>query len=63
MKTHHVLLVIAALVLGVLAKQFFWPAKQAEANGGPGLDITRLQNDNKNLPAQNMDDKTFAIGP
>ena len=63
MKTHRVLLVIAALVLGVLAKQLFWPAKQVEAISTPGMDILQLHKDSKNLPAQDMDDKTFVIGP
>ena len=42
---------LAVLVLGVLTKQFFWPAKKAEVNGGPSMDITQLHNDTKNLPA------------
>jgi hypothetical protein len=65
MQARHAILVIVVLVIGVLAKQFFWPAKNAEANVDPsaGLNPLQMQQGKKDIPAQDIDDRTFVFGP
>ena len=64
MRAHHVITVVAALVLGLGAKQFMFPPQQAEANLVPttaSMGVLQIERDidMKQLPLQKMDDKTF----
>ena len=61
MRAHHVIAVVAVLVIALGAKQFLFPPKQAEAdlNAGPdtvAMDIRALEAtiDIKSLPEQKM---------
>jgi hypothetical protein len=56
MRAHHAILLLVAISIGVLAKQLIWPGDQAVA-----VDVQQIQHDNRNLPAQNVDDKTFVF--
>jgi hypothetical protein len=63
MRAHHVIAVVAVLIVGFGAKQFFFPPIKAEANipsasmGVLQMDIDQLNK--KNLPVQQMHDMTF----
>jgi hypothetical protein len=65
MRAHHVIAVLAVLVIGLGAKQFVFPPKQADANiiAVPNASVNVLQMhrdiDIKALPVQKMNDKTF----
>jgi hypothetical protein len=62
MRAHHVIAVIAVLVIGLGAKQFLFPPKQADADPVPStnMNILQMQFEHKNsLPHQEMNDKTF----
>jgi hypothetical protein len=62
MRAHHVIAVIAVLVIGLGAKQFLFPPKQADADPVPSanMNILQMQIDHKNnLPQQEMNDMTF----
>ena len=65
MRAHHVITVVAVLVIGLGAKQFLFPPKQADANinAVPSASVNVLQMhrdiDTKSLPVQKMNDKTF----
>ena len=63
MRTHHVIAVVAALVIGLGAKLYLFPPKQAEADVFPTDTMNVLQMhtgiDMKQLPQQKMNDKTF----
>lgn len=67
MRAHHVIAVIVVLVLGLGAKQFFFPAQKAEADINAvtraGLDVLQMQSqpNMKNLPVQTMHDMTFVF--
>ena len=68
MRAHHVIAVIAVLVIGVGVKQFFFPATQAEADiqaaGSARMNVLQMQTDYpniKNLPVQKMHDMTFVF--
>jgi Bacterial regulatory helix-turn-helix protein, lysR family len=61
MRAHHVIAVVAILVIGLGANQFLFPPKQAEANLNavadmPAVDIRALEAtiDIKSLPVQNI---------
>jgi hypothetical protein len=64
MRAHHVIAVVAVLVIGLGAKQFMFPPKQAEAEIIPSASMNVLQmhidhpNIN-NLPQQKINDKAF----
>jgi len=66
-RAHHVIAVVAVVVIGLGAKQFLFPPKQAEANitaiSNAGIDVFQLQNstDTKNLPVHKMTDNTFVF--
>jgi hypothetical protein len=65
MRAHHVIAVILVLSIGLAAKQFFFPAKKAEADiraaSNSGMDVRQMYVNHpniKNLPVQTMLDKT-----
>ena len=65
MRAHHVLAVVAVLVVGLGAKQFFFPVTEAEANlhAVPSASVNVLQMhrdiDTKSISVKKMNDKTF----
>ena len=62
MRKHHVIAVVAVLIIGVGVKQFFFPPKAAEADPHSAtLDIRQMHIDHPNLPVQKMHDMTFVF--
>jgi hypothetical protein len=67
MRAHHVIAVVAVLVIGLGAKQFLFPPRQADAdiNAVPSASVNVLQMQSdvemKTLPAQKMRDMTFVF--
>lgn len=65
MRVHHVIAVFVVLVIGVGAKQFLFPPKQAQADINPSanMDVVQMQKDINmhNLPVQKMHDLTFVF--
>ena len=62
MRKHHVIAVVAVLLIGVVAKQFFFPPKAAEAPPYAGnTNIHQMHIDHPNLPAQKRHDMTFVF--
>jgi hypothetical protein len=67
MRAHHVISVVAVLVIVFGAKQYFFPPTEAEANlpAVPSASVKVLQMhrdmDTKSLPVQKMRDMTFAF--
>jgi molybdenum-dependent DNA-binding transcriptional regulator ModE len=63
MRAHHVIAVVAVLVIGLGAKSYLFPPKQAEADVFPTATMNVLQLhrdiDTKSLPVQKMNDKTL----
>ena len=63
MRAHHVIAVVAVLIIGLGAKLYLFPPKQAEADAFPTATTNVLQMhtdiDMKQLPQQKMNDKTF----
>ena len=63
MRAHHVIAVVAVLVIGLGAKQFLFPPEQANAVAFPTASMNVLQMhsdiDMKHLPVQKMNDKSF----
>jgi len=63
MRAHHVIAVVAVLVIGLGTKQFLFPPKQANAVAFPTASMNVLQMhsdiDMKHLPVQKMNDKSF----
>ncbi len=63
MRAHHVIVVVAVLVIGLGAKQYLFPPKQAVADVFRTGTINVLQMhtdiDMKQLPQQKMNDKAF----
>jgi hypothetical protein len=61
----HFIAVAAVLIIGLGAKQFFYPPQKADAGisavSGLGVDVLQIQSniDMKNLSVQKMNDKTF----
>ena len=66
-RTHHVLAVVAVLVIGLGAKQYFFPPIKAEANiqavTSARISVLQMHRDInvKNLPVQKMHDMTFVF--
>ncbi|HEY5504447.1 MAG TPA: hypothetical protein VIK28_04750 [Sedimentisphaerales bacterium] len=62
-RTHHVLAVVAVLIIGLGAKQYFFPPITAEANlrAVPAINILQMHRDinMQNLSVQKVHDKTF----
>jgi len=68
MRAHHVIAVLAVLVIGLGAKQFVFPPKQADAdiNAVPSasMNVLKMHIDHpnrNNLPSQKMNDMTFVF--
>ena len=67
MRAHHVIAVLAVLVIGLGAKQFVFPPKQADANinavSSASVDVLQMHRDidTKSLPVQKMRDMTFVF--
>ena len=65
MRAHHVIAVVAVLVVGFGAKQFFFPPMKAEADINPSISMNVLQmhqaTNMQNLPVQKMHDMTFVF--
>jgi hypothetical protein len=63
MRAHHVIAVVAILVIGLGAKQYLFPPKQANADAFPtaSMNVPQMHSDidMKDLPVQKMNDKTF----
>jgi cytochrome b subunit of formate dehydrogenase len=61
MRIHHIIAVVAVLVVGLGGKQFFFPPIKAEANiPSASMDIFQMQHDHaRNLAVQKMHDMTF----
>ncbi len=68
MRAHYVITVIALILIGLGAKQFFVPAMVAqgdiEATASANLNVLQMQIDNPNikgLPVQKTNDMTFVF--
>lgn len=65
MRANRVIAVVAALIIGIGAKLYLFPPKQAEAKGFPSftMNITKMHQeiDIKSLPVQEMSDKSFVF--
>ena len=66
MRAHHVIAVVAVLVIGLGAKQFLFPPTQAEADAvqSASLNVFQMQIDHpnkKDLPAQTMRDMSVVF--
>jgi len=68
MRAHHVIAVVAVLVVGLGAKQFFFPVTEAEADihavPSASMDVLQMHNDHpnrNNLPVQKVHDMTFVF--
>jgi hypothetical protein len=63
MRAHHVIAVVAVLIVGIGAKQYLFPPNQANADVFPSASMNVFQMhsdiDMKQLPQQKMNDKTF----
>ena len=65
MRVHHVIAIVAVLIVGIGAKQFLFPPKQAnadiQATPSASVDVLQMHRDmdTKSLPVQKMNDKTF----
>jgi len=65
MRTHHIIAVIAVLVVAIGAKQFFFPPVNAEAdvNSGGCMNVLQMQHDinPELLPEQEMRDMSVVF--
>jgi hypothetical protein len=65
MRAHHVVAVIAVLVIALGVKSFLFPSKQAAAGPFPGMSMNVLQMEHelnmKDLPVLDIRDKTFVF--
>jgi len=68
MRAHHVIAVVAVLIIGLGAKQFLFPATEAEADihavPSASMDVLQMHNDQpnrNNLPVQKVHDMTFVF--
>ena len=66
MRAHHVIAVVAVLIIGLGAKQYFFPPMQAEADihavPSASMNVLQMHIDHpnrNNLPTQKMHDMTF----
>ena len=63
MRAHHVIAVVAVLVIGLGAKQLLFPPKQADADvvSPATMNVLQMHADinMQQLPKQKMNDKTF----
>ena len=68
MRAHHVIAVVAVLIIGLGAKQYFFPPMQAEADihavPSASMNVLQMHIDHpniKNLPVEKMHDMTFVF--
>ena len=63
MRAHHVTAVVAVLAIGLVAKQYMFPPKHADAAVSPAASMNVLQMhsgiDMRTLPPQKISDKSF----
>ena len=63
MRAHHVIAFVAILIIGLGAKQYLFPPKQANADAFPtaSMNVRQMHSDidMKHLPVQKMNDKSF----
>jgi hypothetical protein len=64
-RRRHVIAVLVVLIIGIGAKQFFFPATKAAADAIPSvsMDVMQMHHDIdiKNIPVQKMHDMTFVF--
>jgi hypothetical protein len=65
MRAHHVIVVVAAILVAVGVKLIFFPAPTAEAESlsikSVGVDVSQLHQNAKNLPVQKFHDMSFVF--
>jgi hypothetical protein len=65
MRAHHVIAVVAVILLGVGLKLIFSTAPTAEADSlstkSVGVDVSQLHQNIRNLPVQKFQDMTFVF--
>jgi len=62
MRKHHVVAVIAILLIGLGVKQFFFPPKAADADTNAStMNVLQMHIDHPNLPVQKIHDMTFVF--
>ena len=68
MRAHHVIAVVTVLIIGLGAKQFFFPATEAEADiravPSASMNVFQMHIDHpnmKNIPVQKIHDMTFVF--
>jgi hypothetical protein len=65
MRAHHVIAVVAVILVGVGVKLIFFTAPTAEADTlsikSVGVDVSQLHQKVKNLPVQKIHDMTFVF--
>jgi len=66
MRAHHVITIIAVILVGVGLKLLFFSAPTAEAVSLPvksaGVDVSRLQQNAKNLPVEKLHGAPLTFG-
>ena len=65
-RAHHVIAVVTVLIVGLGAKQFFFPATEADLRAVPSASMNVFQMhidypNMKNLPVQKIHDMTFVF--
>lgn len=65
MRVHHVIAVVAVLLIGLGAKQYFFPPMAAEADiraiPSSTMNVLQMHIDHPNLPEQKTHDMTFVF--
>jgi hypothetical protein len=65
MRAHHVIAIVAVILVGVGMKLTFFPAPTAEADSlsikSVSLDISQMHQNTKNLPVQKLHDMSFVF--
>jgi hypothetical protein len=65
MRAHHVIAVVAVILVGVGMKLIFFTAPTAEADPlsikSAGVDVSQLHQNVKNLPVQNFHDMSLVF--
>jgi hypothetical protein len=65
MRAHHVIAIVAVILVGVGLKVIFFAAPAAEADSlsikSVSLDISRMHRNTENLPVQKIHDMSFVF--
>jgi hypothetical protein len=65
MRAHHLIAVVAVILVGLSAKLIFFTAPTAEADSlsikGAGVDVSQLHQNVKNLPVQKFHDMSLVF--